>query len=438
MTTYKERDVIVIGGGIAGLSAAILLARAGLRVRVCERAMAIGGRARTVERQGFQFEFGVHALHRAGPGIALLRELGISPRGTMPHFDRALMVDHDQIHRMPATISATLTTGVMGLRSKLRMLSWFSSLRHPATPERISELASMSVNEWIEHELEDRALQRVLVAMIGLSTYCREPERLSADAAHEQMRLAKSGVLYLDGGFGQLVAELEDVARGRGVEMEMGGNVEAIARRGDRWHVSSVGGEQEATQLLLAVTSTAAAKLLRSAGVEPTWAPPQPQQAACLDLGLVGPWNEPDMVVDVDEPTFMTVQSNYAERAPRGHTLVSAIWYRRQADEACEPAELRARLEAAIDRWIPDRAERTVQQQYLPDMTVTGDLPRPEQGGLAGRANIEPDPQRAPGLWLAGDWVGDRGMLGDAALASAGAAARSIIARQREAFRRSA
>jgi phytoene dehydrogenase-like protein len=423
MTGNRARDVIVIGGGIAGLAAAILMARAGMRVRICERSMAIGGRARTVERQGFQFEFGVHALHRGGSAMAMLRELGIEPRGIVPAFDRGLLVERDGVHRMPANVSAALTTGAIGLRSKLRMLRLLAGLRHPGEPE----LATMSVSQWLDRETDDLALRRVLIAMIGISCYSREPERLSADAAREQLRIAKAGVLYLDGGWGQLVAALEELAREQGVEMELGASIEAIVHRGDRWHVLSASGEQDAAQLLLALPSAGAAKLLHSAGVEP-----------CLDLGLVGPWSEPDLVVDLDLPIYLTVQSNYGQRAPAGHSLVSTIWYRRQQDDAREPAELRARLEAAIDRWIPDRVERTVQQQFLPDMAVTGDLPRPELGGLAGRAKVEPDPERAPGLWLAGDWVGNRGMLGDAAMASAGVAARSIIARRLQPVRRSA
>jgi phytoene dehydrogenase-like protein len=434
MTSKNERDVIVIGGGLAGLAAAITLARAGLRVRVCERSAAIGGRARSVDRQGFQFEFGIHALHRGGPGMAMLRKLGITPRGIVPALDRGLLVDGDQIHRLPVTIAAMLTTGAFGLRSKLRMLRLFASLRQPTEPE----LAKMSVSQWLEREVDDLALRRVILALIGISCYCREPERLSADAAREQLRIARAGVLYLDGGWGQLVSALEDIARGQGVEIEVGAHVESIARRGNRWHATSPSGEFEAAQLLLALPSVSAAKLMRSAGFEPSWLPPEPQRAACLDLGLVGPWPEPDLVVDLDEPIYLSVQSNYGERAPAGHTLVSTIWVRRQQDEDCEAADLRVRLEAAIDRWIPDRIERTVQDQYLPDMMVTGDLPRPENGGLAGRAKLEPDPEQAPGLWLAGDWVGDRGMLGDAALASAGAAARLIIAGSRQPIRRSA
>ncbi|MGY3715946.1 FAD-dependent oxidoreductase [Sutcliffiella cohnii] len=42
-----ERNCVVIGGGIAGLTASIYLARAGLSVTLIEKTKAIGGRAKT-------------------------------------------------------------------------------------------------------------------------------------------------------------------------------------------------------------------------------------------------------------------------------------------------------------------------------------------------------------------------------------------------------
>ncbi|MBD0364006.1 MAG: NAD(P)/FAD-dependent oxidoreductase, partial [Coleofasciculus sp. C3-bin4] len=51
-------DVIVIGSGIGGLTAAALLARYGKRVLLCESHAIAGGAAHSFSRQGFEFDSG--------------------------------------------------------------------------------------------------------------------------------------------------------------------------------------------------------------------------------------------------------------------------------------------------------------------------------------------------------------------------------------------
>ena len=50
--------VIIIGAGPGGLASAILLASAGLRVRVFERLPVVGGRTSTIDADGFRFDLG--------------------------------------------------------------------------------------------------------------------------------------------------------------------------------------------------------------------------------------------------------------------------------------------------------------------------------------------------------------------------------------------
>ena len=54
----RPKSVLIIGAGPGGLAAAILLARAGLEVRVLERLPRVGGRCSTIKADGFRFDLG--------------------------------------------------------------------------------------------------------------------------------------------------------------------------------------------------------------------------------------------------------------------------------------------------------------------------------------------------------------------------------------------
>jgi hypothetical protein len=61
------------------------------------------------------------------------------------------------------------------------------------------------------------------------------------------------------------------------------------------------------------------------------------------------------------------------------------------------------------------RRDDVVVERFLPRMEVVSCLPSPRQG-LAGRPPVAVP--GAPGLFLAGDWVGPEGWLSDGSLAS--------------------
>jgi phytoene desaturase len=53
-----SRSAIIIGAGPGGLASALLLARAGVRVKIIERLPQVGGRTSAIEAQGYRFDLG--------------------------------------------------------------------------------------------------------------------------------------------------------------------------------------------------------------------------------------------------------------------------------------------------------------------------------------------------------------------------------------------
>src|SRR6476646_4034092 len=68
-----ETDVVIVGGGLAGLSAAAYLARGGAAVTLFEKAAHLGGRAATQVYDGYYFNRGVHALYCGGATSEVLQ-----------------------------------------------------------------------------------------------------------------------------------------------------------------------------------------------------------------------------------------------------------------------------------------------------------------------------------------------------------------------------
>src|SRR5512137_1321088 len=70
-------DVLIVGAGMAGLTAAAYLSRAGLKVVVCEKENRTGGLVNSFEFNGFTFDGGIRAIENSGMVSPMLRQLGI-------------------------------------------------------------------------------------------------------------------------------------------------------------------------------------------------------------------------------------------------------------------------------------------------------------------------------------------------------------------------
>jgi phytoene dehydrogenase-like protein len=121
-------DVAVIGGGVAGLAAAALIARSSRTVRLFEQSRTLGGRSQTKHQDGFYLNIGPHALYRGGSGIEVLRELGVEARGRVPSVSGAFATKHGIKHTFPAGGVSLLTTSLFGLSAKLEAARLLASI----------------------------------------------------------------------------------------------------------------------------------------------------------------------------------------------------------------------------------------------------------------------------------------------------------------------
>lgn len=426
----RERDVIVVGGGIAGLAAATILARSGKSVCVLEQSHAVGGRAQTKQRDGFHLNIGPHALYCGGRGIEVLRELGVEPRGKVPSISGAFAVRDGAKHTFPAGTISLLTTGLFGLSAKLE------AGRVLATIGRVdcSRLMEVSVREWLDRNVSHDEVNELILAAFRVATYINAPELMSAGTAIEQLKKAQDkSVLYLDGGWQTLVDGLRTAAIKSGVVIETESRVEAVTRNaigavdgvllanGVRFNASSVVIAASPQVAVAVVENAQRTSLARWADVS------IPVKAACFDVALSRlPVPKATFALGIDRPLYLSVHSAAAKLAPEGCALIQVAKYLEPGhDESAEKVE--HELECLLDLIQPGWRDVVVYRRFLPDMIVMNSIPLALAGGTRGRPG--PDVPGVPGLYVAGDWVGQEGLLADASLASAKQAAQMIAGR---------
>lgn len=127
-----EFDVVIVGAGLAGLSAAIELTRAGLNVTVLEAGARVGGRVRTEPIDGFRLDRGFQLMNPAYPRWRRLARLGVLDldRLQLQSFDAGVRVALSERHAVladPRRCPADLGHDLMGPGSplaKARFAAW--------------------------------------------------------------------------------------------------------------------------------------------------------------------------------------------------------------------------------------------------------------------------------------------------------------------------
>jgi phytoene dehydrogenase-like protein len=363
-------QVTVVGGGLAGLTAAISCAEAGADVRLLEAHEALGGRARSMGGP-YQANFGPHVIYKDGPLWDWLVERDLLPRFTGPSLAGIRFRWQGAVRRTPplGTIPAVLR------------------LRGREAP------ADRDFRSWIAGHADERTAA-MLSAAAGVYTFHHDPGELSAAFIWKHsVRVLLSPpptARYLLGGWGAMIAALEARARQLGVTIETGHPVEVLP----------------SAPTIVATELQQARELLGDPSLE--W---PAGRTVCVDLGLEHRRGDPFIVSDLDEAGWIErFSAPDPSLAPDGEELVQAQMPIRPGESA-DQATLR--LERLLDASLPDRAGRQTWHRRQVMEGRTGPLDYP---GKTWRDR--PAIDRGDGVYLAGDMVAAPGLLSETAWAS--------------------
>jgi phytoene dehydrogenase-like protein len=376
----KMTKVTVVGGGLAGLTAAIACAEAGADVALFEARDELGGRARSSSGP-YTANLGPHVLYKDGPLWAWLRERDLLPPMVGPPLSGIRVRWEGDVRRTPP---------LGAIPSILR-------LRGREAP------VDQSFGDWVAAHADERTAT-MLARAAGVYTFHHDPGELSAAFVWPRtVRTTLSpppSVRYVVGGWAVLVDRLAARARALGVAIETGARVDELPGGGP---------------VVVALELGDARTLLGDDSLRWTGG-----RTVCVDVGLRHRRGDPFIVSDLDEAGWVErFTAPDPTLAPEGHELVQAQMPMRPGEDADSAA---ARLERLLDAALDDRAARQTwhRRQVMDGRSGALDLP-----GQSWRDR--PAIDRGDGVLLAGDMVAAPGLLSEVSWASAVEAARLAV-----------
>src|SRR5215217_143831 len=366
------RQITVIGGGVAGLTAAITCAERGGGVRLFEAHEQVGGRARSTDGP-YKVNLGPHAIYTGGVLWEWLSARDLMPPFAPPALTGVRFHYDDAIHRTPP-----LSLIPPGLRLRGRMAPVDQDFRSWVTDHGDARTAGL------------------LSSLAGVYTFHHDPGELSAAFVWERsQRLllsARPPARFVVGGWSALVSALERHARSLGVEIITRERVDALP----------------SAPVIVALELSDARRLL---GDDETLQWPS-GRTVCLDLALRERRGDPWVVSDLESSGWIERYSaRDASLAPAGEQVVQAQMPLRP-DESADDAgrRLERLLDASFERWCDRVTWR--RRQLMDGRSGALDLP-----GTSWRDR--PAIDRGNGVFLCGDQVAAPGCLSEVSFASA-------------------
>jgi NAD(P)-binding Rossmann-like domain len=385
------QKITIIGGGVAGLTAAITCAEQGAGVRLLEAHDELGGRARTNDGP-YKANLGPHAIYKRGTLWNWLSKRDLMPPLARPQLTGYRFHYEGAIHRSPP-----MTLIPPGLRLRGRMAPVDQDFRSWVTDHSDARTADM------------------LSSAAGVYTFHHDPGGLSAAFVWERsQRLLLSATppaRFIVGGWSRLVERLERCARALGVAIVTGERIDALP----------------AGPVIVALELRDARRLIGDDSLE--WLS---GHTVCLDLGLRERRGDPWIISDL-------ASSGWAERynaqdatlAPTGEQLIQAQMPIRPGEHVDDAG---MRLERMLDLSFEDWRGRVTwrRRQVMDGRSGALDLP-----GSTWRDR--PAIARGDGTFVCGDQVAAPGCLAEVSFASAiDAATLALEHARRRALRRAA
>jgi protoporphyrinogen oxidase len=235
-----RKHIGVIGGGIAGLTAALRFAQNGCRVTLWERGERFGGQAVAFPVAGSHLEHFYHHLFQSDRDIvALMAELGIGDKLLWLPSDVGYYAD-GRIWPLNGALDV-LRLGFIPFRDRLRLGLVTAYLQRVREWKRFE---TVTADAWLRRALGDRAYDRTLGAQLRAKFgrhYDRVPMvwfwgKIWLRTTSRQNPLAQEKLGYPLGSFNVIIDALAAEARRLGAELHSGIGPERLERSDDgRW-----------------------------------------------------------------------------------------------------------------------------------------------------------------------------------------------------------